>query len=94
MALIHLPGNWTEASARAPIWSMGYDTPSCISGTSEISHHREVFQASASEDLFGEQQVGTAGASLGDCILIGAKTESLVPSHRNGWWRLKSKVVA
>jgi hypothetical protein len=45
---------------------------------------------SASEDLFGERQVGTVRVNLGDRILIGAKVESLVPSHRNGWWRLKS----
>jgi hypothetical protein len=69
---------------------MGYDSSSCILGTSERSHHREVFQVPASEDLFGEQQVGTVRVSLGDRILIGAKVESLVPSHRNGWRRPRS----
>lgn len=76
---------------------MGYDSSTCILGTSETSHHREAFQVSASEDLFGERQVDTVRASLGDRILIGAKVESLVPSHRNGWRRpkaVKSMVVA
>jgi hypothetical protein len=45
---------------------------------------------SASEDLFGERQVSTVRVNLRDRILIGAKVESLVPSYRNGWWRLKS----
>jgi hypothetical protein len=57
---------------------MGYDSSTCILGTSETSHHREAFQVSASEDLFGEQQVDTVRASLGDRILIGAKVESLL----------------